>query len=293
LNVTIAGPAVTPTGGVTFLQGGVSVGTATLVNGQARLATSLLRLGPNAITARYEGDASYLGSASAPSELSVVGLSTLRLTVPAGPYVAGRLISLTARVAATAGDPSGTVDFFAGATFLGTANVSAGTATLNSTALTVGNHALNARFTPSSPHLPSESGATNIVVGEVPGTAITSLNTVRRGTTVVRVELRLNGPIDVAGLARLTNFQFAFAGPDRRFGTRDDQPIALSAPRYDARTGLITLTPRRPLTLTGTARLVVQGLTDDRRRPLDGDRDGKPGGRFSVLITSKGWSFGG
>ena len=55
----------TPTGTITFLNGTAVLGTATVDNaGQASLTASTLTVGPHAITARYNGDATFAGSVS-------------------------------------------------------------------------------------------------------------------------------------------------------------------------------------------------------------------------------------
>ena len=64
--VNVVAPGVgLPSGTVTFFNGTVSLGPATLDNtGQASLTTSSLTLGPHAITAKYGGDGSFNGSTS-------------------------------------------------------------------------------------------------------------------------------------------------------------------------------------------------------------------------------------
>src|SRR5262249_22322760 len=57
----------TPTGKVTFLDGGSPIGSATLdQNGQATFTTSALTVGSHSITASYEGDETSAPSVSAP-----------------------------------------------------------------------------------------------------------------------------------------------------------------------------------------------------------------------------------
>ena len=54
-----------PTGSVTFKDGTTTLGSAALSAGVARVTTSNLTVGSHAITATYEGSASFLGSTSA------------------------------------------------------------------------------------------------------------------------------------------------------------------------------------------------------------------------------------
>src|SRR6185437_12179001 len=54
--------AGTPTGTVTFLDGGTPIGTGSLSGGVARFATSELAVGSHTITAIYSGDGNFAGS---------------------------------------------------------------------------------------------------------------------------------------------------------------------------------------------------------------------------------------
>jgi hypothetical protein len=68
---TVSTRGGTPTGAVTFNDGGVSIGTATLAGGTAALATSALKLGNHTITAVYAGNTSFSASTSPPLLQSV------------------------------------------------------------------------------------------------------------------------------------------------------------------------------------------------------------------------------
>ena len=48
-----------PTGTVTFKDGAITLGTSSLVNGQASLTTSRLNVGDHKIRAQYSGDATF------------------------------------------------------------------------------------------------------------------------------------------------------------------------------------------------------------------------------------------
>ena len=81
--VSNGGAAATPTGSVTFFDGGSPIDTVALdQNGQATFTTSTLSVGPHSITASYEGD-----DASAPSTSSalsqVVNKADQTITFPA------------------------------------------------------------------------------------------------------------------------------------------------------------------------------------------------------------------
>jgi trimeric autotransporter adhesin len=81
--------------------------------------------------------------------------TTTTLAVSPSPGVLGQPVRLTATVTATTGIPSGQVEFFDGATSLGTASLTSGVATLQTTALALGAHGLLADFRGSTGSLPS------------------------------------------------------------------------------------------------------------------------------------------
>ena len=83
--------------------------------------------------------------------------TTTTLAVSPSPGVLGQPVTLTATVTATTGIPSGPVEFFDGATSLGTASLTNGVATLQTSALALGAHGLLADFRGSTGSLPSLS----------------------------------------------------------------------------------------------------------------------------------------
>ncbi|KJY40399.1 hypothetical protein VR41_15060, partial [Streptomyces sp. NRRL B-1568] len=84
--------------------------------------------------ATYNGDANFVGSTSPVDTQTVIQAATTTVLVSLpDPSVFGEAKTLTATVTATApgaGTPTGTVDFFDGATLLGTGTLNSGVATL-------------------------------------------------------------------------------------------------------------------------------------------------------------------
>jgi Bacterial Ig-like domain (group 3) len=74
--------------------------------------------------------------------------TTTLVTNPVGPVNVGTQVTLTATVAPTAA--TGSVEFFDGATSLGTATVANGTASVQTNSLAKGTHSLTAKFTSTS-----------------------------------------------------------------------------------------------------------------------------------------------
>ena len=138
----------TPTGTVTFLDGGASVGTGTLdSSGVAAFSTTALPLGSDSITASYAGDTNYAGSSTdtALSEtVNAIGstATTTAVTTSASTANAGDSVTFSATVSHATGSDvlSGTVTFLDGATVLGTGAVdtTSGIATFSTSTLPVG-----------------------------------------------------------------------------------------------------------------------------------------------------------
>jgi uncharacterized delta-60 repeat protein len=145
--------AGTPTGTVTFLDGGSSIGTGTLSSGVATLSTSALTVGNHTITTTYAGDGNFNGSAgSLTGNPQVVNKmpTTTSLTSSPNPARFGQSVTFTATVVATppgTGTPTGTVTFLDGGSSIGTGTLDAsGVATLTTTTLTTGNHTMTASY---------------------------------------------------------------------------------------------------------------------------------------------------
>jgi sugar lactone lactonase YvrE len=111
-----AGAGVMPTGTIQFLDNGVALGSpVTLVAGVARLTTAALTTGSHAITARYNGDTSYVVTTSAAFSQTVNKIaSSTTLSTSAGTTVHGQSVTFTATVpvAGAGGTVSGSVTFY-------------------------------------------------------------------------------------------------------------------------------------------------------------------------------------
>ena len=127
----VAPASGTPTGSVTFLDGSITLGTATLGRGgKTTLTTKALPAGSDTITAVYSGDSNFTTSTSTALTQTVnQDATTSTIASSANPSVSGQTVNFTATVKAVApgsGTPTGSVTFLDGSTTLGTATLSSG-----------------------------------------------------------------------------------------------------------------------------------------------------------------------
>jgi len=158
----------TPTGTVAFKEGSSTLDTETL--GSSRtvgFTTSALAVGSNSITAVYSGDPNFMTSSSSTTETVNQAGTTTNLSASPSSTRAGLPVTLTATIAVVApgaGTPTGFVQFFVGATSLGTASLSGNTAILTTTALPVGTDSLTAQYLSDPNFTGSTSSAVVVTV---------------------------------------------------------------------------------------------------------------------------------
>ncbi|MFE3345839.1 beta strand repeat-containing protein, partial [Rhodococcus sp. NPDC059179] len=179
------------TGTVQFKDGATNIGGAIPVTGgTATLSHTFTTNGSHAITAVYSGDAGNKPSTSAAGNVNVttdpvIVDSTTTLNVPATAKT-GTAVDLTATVAPAGA--TGTVQFKDGTTNIGGAiPVTGGTATLNHTFTTTGNHSITAVYSGDAGNKPSTSAASNVDVSVNAVDTTTTLNvpgTAKTGTAV-------------------------------------------------------------------------------------------------------------
>ncbi len=163
----------TPTGTVTFLDNGTSIGSGTLDNtGKATLMTSALTQGTHPITAQYSGDSTFGVSTSTPvlnqvvNAVALVDTSTA-VTSSLNPSTVGQSVTFTATVTPTSGTtiPTGSVVFFDGATMLGSNTLDGtGKTTYQTSSLTAATHSITGQYTGDTTFSGSTSPALSQVV---------------------------------------------------------------------------------------------------------------------------------
>ncbi len=156
LTANVSGNYGTPTGQVTFYDGGFQILNASLSNGSASVTTTSLAAGTHPLTASYGGDGTYAGSSSNifTQTVSLVTTTTFLQAVPASTNP-GQSVTLTATVSPAAA--TGTVFFLDGSVTLGSGQLNAGTATYSTSTLSSGSHSLTASYGGDNNNAPSVS----------------------------------------------------------------------------------------------------------------------------------------
>ncbi len=195
---------VSPTGSLTFFDGGTSLGTGSLSGGTATFTTAATQLavGGHTLTAVYAGDTNFVGATSAGFALTVKGASTTTTVtgaLPTGspPPTFGTVVTFTAQVAGFVSGvtPTGTLTFLDGSATLGTGALSGsgGTATATYTTsasqLGGGGHTITAVYGGDAKYAASTSGNFAYTVAKNAGTAAavtaaTPANSANFGTPV-------------------------------------------------------------------------------------------------------------
>jgi hypothetical protein len=98
-----------------------------------------------------------------------------------------------------------------------------------------------------------------------------------------------SGALDQGSAATLGDYHLVTAGKDKKLGTGDDEPVPLAAAAYDPAAHTVTLTlrgtvPKQTLQLSITG----SSLLDASAQPIDGNRDGQPGGGFAATFGNAG-----
>ncbi len=182
--------AGTPTGTVTFTDGGTTLGTVDL-NSQDQApwtTTTPLTVDAHSITATYNGDTDFTTSSAALTQTVNQDSTTTTLTSSLNSSVYGQSVTFTAAVSAVApgsGTPTGTVTFTDDGTPLGTMLLNSnGVATLSTGALTPGSHDIEASYSGDSNFTSSQNSLTQKVLGLSSVTLTSSQNPSQGGQAV-------------------------------------------------------------------------------------------------------------
>jgi sugar lactone lactonase YvrE len=178
ITAVVSGNGGVPTGTITFLDGGTTLGTATVnASGQASLSLGTLGSGTHSVTASYGGDAKNGASVStALSEVIQQATTAIVLTSSANPGYAGASITFVATLTSNGGLPTGSIVLTDGGTVIGTQAMSGtGSASFTFSNLSTGTHSLLATFAGDADHAASASPVLTEVI-QIGTSAVTLLS---------------------------------------------------------------------------------------------------------------------
>ena len=177
----------TATGSVAFYDGGSWLATQTMTNARAALTVSTLAAGTHSITAIYNGDRLVAPATSNAwtETINSITPTTLALTTSGSPSTWGQAVTVTATISPSAA--TGLVYFYDGATQVGSATLSGGSASLTAPPqLAVGSHTITAVYNASSTYGASTSPAVTQTVNKASTSIalVSSLNPALTGQSV-------------------------------------------------------------------------------------------------------------
>ena len=150
-------------GSVSFVANGNALGTEAVANGTATLATSFANAGSYSVTATYQGDSNNTASTSAAVNITVTA-DTSATTLQASPSAGNVNGQITLKASVTGDSPTGSVSFAAGSTSLGTATLTNGVATLQTSFAAAGSYTATATYKGDQNNSASTSSAVTIVI---------------------------------------------------------------------------------------------------------------------------------
>ena len=171
----------TPTGTVTFLDGGNTLGAPVTLGagGKATFTTTSLTAGNHSIFCMYSGDATFAQATSSGIVQMVATATSTVVTSSLNPSTTGAGVTFTATVTSTAGPVTGSIEFFDGANGISNPiSLTAGSATLTITTLAQGTHPITAQYFGGGPFASSTSPVVSQVVNPATGTAATTTTVV-------------------------------------------------------------------------------------------------------------------
>jgi hypothetical protein len=197
----VTGSATKPTGSVTFYSGSTPLSAAIpLKLGVARLTTSSLAVGADAISVQYSGDALYTAATSNPlSETIAKQTPAATLTSSAATGILGNSITFTATISGTVGTPTGSVTFYSGSIALGkSVPLNNGTASLTTASLAAGTDVVTAQYSGNALYSAAVSNSFSASIARLTPTAVLTASTNVTAVTkaiVFKVAVNGSGPV--------------------------------------------------------------------------------------------------
>ena len=175
------------TGTVTFYNGTMLLGSSSLLNGTASWSTSLATIGPNAMTATYNGDSTHASSNGFLTQIvNPLPIPVITLTSSANPSVVGQSVKFIATMSSSSA--TGSITFSDNNTLYGPTPLINGQASIALILTQVGSHAIQAAYNGDTNFSPAVAHLSQVV--KDPGTATSttltsSANPSALGQTIV------------------------------------------------------------------------------------------------------------
>jgi hypothetical protein len=178
---SVTDPRFQPTGTVTLILNGAPAGTGALdAVGNVSFTATVPTAGPFTVSIAYAGDAAYLPAASTASTFVALAATTTAASANPNPAFVNRPVTFFATVTpASAGVPTGTVQFFLNGTAFGApvAIDAAGNAVLPTPAgFAVGSYQVFAAYSGDAAFGPSSSAPVTLVVTPIPTTTTVAVD---------------------------------------------------------------------------------------------------------------------
>ncbi len=132
---------------ITFFDGQTLLGTAPLHSGGAAFTTASFSVGTHGIKANFPGDMQFTPSSAAVTQVVDKYATTTTLSSAPNPSLQKQAVTFTVAVASGGPSvPAGSVKFLDGTSWLGSAKLTGGVATLTKSTLTVGTHSITVQY---------------------------------------------------------------------------------------------------------------------------------------------------
>jgi hypothetical protein len=134
------------------------------------------------------------------------------------------------------------------------------------------------------------AGTFVITAGVTPPVTVSATQVSQRKGILSQVVLAFSGALDAGSAQNSADFRLAAVKKIRKRGHTVTvlKPVRIGRLTYNANAQTVTLVPAGRVRLNQTYQLAITGVSDAEGRPLDGNRDGKPGGNFVALLSRSG-----
>ena len=276
---------------------GSDLGKAPLIGGVATLPPVAFAVGSHPITATYSGDATSSASQASLTEQVNPASTTITLSALPASTTVGQTVTITATVAASgAGTPSGSVTF----SIDGVAQApvplqslnGAAVATLTTSMLGVGVHAIGAAFGGDADFAPSAAAAVPVTVAA--GTpqvtlwpTVTGLQRFGYHAQPTFLYLTFSTALDPVTATATANYRIFHAN---RHGAKIGHGIAPSRAKYDVQAHAVTLSFAHRLNVHGRYILQVNGTAPGGLSGPGGFLNGSGAGAGTNYVSAFGMS---